>query len=425
MKLPQASSDSGSLTGLYTPSPDLTNMSLSLSDTFTQASPNSTKDLHLEFFNAKNNTLIKNVSFFINATENGKVLMKDLFYAKTGSITMKFSPGNDTKKWTVTGNHDPVLGGWMSENDTLPITTSTFTGEGTYHIHFTVLALVYVNGIVDQSNPPTFDSWWSIDDKGNISKYDNNTIEDTLNIDKRPVTDKTLSPLNQFKSGTLAKDVTCQEGLQLVIKSHDKSPACLRPDTAYQLIYRGWANEFVQSVLNKSQSSECEGTLVTSGDHRTNTFPVLAMSANSTATVCVTYHFKSDWDSYPNKDTYPHGILETCCFVHVGYFSAAKPTPQFDVIANPPLFNVTGVINGSKVTVMYKIHAGPDSKGFYDTSIPFDSCNSYPLAVGYGPSDVDATKFHADFDIPCYNAIDGVDSVNIVSGMTYKVVQFP
>ena len=208
MKLPQASSDSGSLTGLYTPSPDLANMSLSLSDTFTQASPNSTKDLHLEFFNAKNNTAIKNVSFFINATKDGKVLMNDLFYTKTGSMTIKFSPGNDTKKWTVNGGRDPILGGWMSENDTLSITTSAFTEEGTYHIHFTVLALVYVNGIVDPSNPPTFDSWWSVDEKGNISNY-NSTVSFGSAIPSFKIKDE--SPLKQFKSGIAAQDVTCKE----------------------------------------------------------------------------------------------------------------------------------------------------------------------------------------------------------------------
>ncbi len=238
MKLPPASSDSGSLTELYTPNPDLANMSLGLSDTFTQISPNSTKDLHLEFFNAKNNTAIKNVSFFINATKDGKVLMNDLFYTKTGSMTIKFSPGNDTKKWTVTGSNEPTLGGWMSENDTLSITASAFTGEGTYHIHFAVLALVYVNGMVDPSNPPTFDSWWSVDEKGNISNY-NSTTSFGSSIPSLQI--KNESPLKQFKLGIPSNNVKCEQGLHLVIKAKDNSPACVKLDAAYMLIKRGWA----------------------------------------------------------------------------------------------------------------------------------------------------------------------------------------
>jgi len=50
-----------------------------------------------------------------------------------------------------------------------------------------------------------------------------------------------LSPLAQFKSGISAHDVKCQQGLQLVIKTEDNSPACVTPDTATKLMSRGWA----------------------------------------------------------------------------------------------------------------------------------------------------------------------------------------
>jgi plastocyanin len=248
-KLPQASSDSGSLTELYARGPDLTKMSLSLSDTFKQTSSNSTKDLHLEFFDAKNNTMVKNVSFFINATKDGKVLMNDLFYTKTGFMIIKFSPGSDMGKWTVNGSNDPILGGWMSENDTLSITTSAFTKEGTYHIHFVVLALVYVNGLVDQSNPPTFDSWWSVDKKGNISKYDNYTISFGSSVPSVRIKDE--SPLKQFKSGILPENTHCPPNLALIFKAKDGTPACVKYTTANTLIERGWAKK---TVLDKTDS---------------------------------------------------------------------------------------------------------------------------------------------------------------------------
>lgn len=51
------------------------------------------------------------------------------------------------------------------------------------------------------------------------------------------------SPLKQFKSGIAAKDVVCKEGLQLVIKSKDGSPACVKLTTAPKLVQRGWANK--------------------------------------------------------------------------------------------------------------------------------------------------------------------------------------
>jgi len=50
-----------------------------------------------------------------------------------------------------------------------------------------------------------------------------------------------LSPLEQFKSGIAAKDVTCKQGLELILKATDSSPACVKPNTASVLIQRGWA----------------------------------------------------------------------------------------------------------------------------------------------------------------------------------------
>ncbi len=47
-------------------------------------------------------------------------------------------------------------------------------------------------------------------------------------------------PLKQFKSGIAAKDIKCQEGLQLVIKTEDGSPACVTSTTAQKLVERGW-----------------------------------------------------------------------------------------------------------------------------------------------------------------------------------------
>lgn len=50
-----------------------------------------------------------------------------------------------------------------------------------------------------------------------------------------------MTPLSQFKSGILTKDVTCKQELQLIIKAEDGSPACVRLNTAQILIEHGWA----------------------------------------------------------------------------------------------------------------------------------------------------------------------------------------
>jgi hypothetical protein len=51
----------------------------------------------------------------------------------------------------------------------------------------------------------------------------------------------TQSPLKQFKGGTIAHDVHCNSGLQLVLKAEYYTPACVKPETASKLVQRGWA----------------------------------------------------------------------------------------------------------------------------------------------------------------------------------------
>jgi plastocyanin len=215
------------------------NMTVSLNFYSNSTMPDNVHYLWLRFFDAKNDTLIKNVSFFINATKDDKVLMHELLYTKTGLMLMKFYPTHDTGKLIINGTSEPVLGGMMSENDTLPITTSVFAESGTYHIHLQALALVNGNELVDQNNPPTFDSWWSVDDKGNISQYDNSTTI-SFGSTTPSVKIKNESPLKQFKSGINISDIVCNEGLYMVVKLHDQDPMCLKAGTISKLASRGF-----------------------------------------------------------------------------------------------------------------------------------------------------------------------------------------
>jgi hypothetical protein len=50
-------------------------------------------------------------------------------------------------------------------------------------------------------------------------------------------------PLKQISDGVLPENVTCTEGLAIVLKSTDNSPACVKPSSVDKLIQRGWAIE--------------------------------------------------------------------------------------------------------------------------------------------------------------------------------------
>jgi len=52
------------------------------------------------------------------------------------------------------------------------------------------------------------------------------------------------SPLQQFKSGIAAKDVKCNEGLELLMKSHDNMPACVKSTSIQRLLGQGWINPY-------------------------------------------------------------------------------------------------------------------------------------------------------------------------------------
>ena len=51
------------------------------------------------------------------------------------------------------------------------------------------------------------------------------------------------SPLKQMKSGVVASDVTCKEGLDLIFKVADSSAKCVSSNTASQLVAKGWATQ--------------------------------------------------------------------------------------------------------------------------------------------------------------------------------------
>lgn len=60
------------------------------------------------------------------------------------------------------------------------------------------------------------------------------------------------TPKQQTNVGILPSEVQCKEGLELIFKSTDGSPACVKPKTAEKLIERGWAND-VQNHISVSE----------------------------------------------------------------------------------------------------------------------------------------------------------------------------
>jgi len=74
-----------------------------------------------------------------------------------------------------------------------------------------------------------------------VGEIDGNTLS-IFDSDLQRTDVIVLSPKKQVEFGVEEKDVTCKEGLQLILKLSDGSPACVKPKTAEKLIERGWAS---------------------------------------------------------------------------------------------------------------------------------------------------------------------------------------
>ncbi|MEJ2259204.1 MAG: hypothetical protein P8X78_01615, partial [Nitrosopumilaceae archaeon] len=64
-----------------------------------------------------------------------------------------------------------------------------------------------------------------------------------------------LPPLKQFKSGFTYHEISCNLGLQLT-QRYDGSPACVKPDTYFELIKRGWVSNIIKAIQSRDLSGQ-------------------------------------------------------------------------------------------------------------------------------------------------------------------------
>ncbi len=63
-------------------------------------------------------------------------------------------------------------------------------------------------------------------------------------------------PLKQISDGVDPANVTCTEGLEIVLKKSNGNPACLKPASVAKLIARGWAIHILPDYENELNNSE-------------------------------------------------------------------------------------------------------------------------------------------------------------------------
>ncbi|MEK6972159.1 MAG: hypothetical protein AABW60_05390, partial [Thermoproteota archaeon] len=66
-------------------------------------------------------------------------------------------------------------------------------------------------------------------------------------------TDGYMSPRMQVLQGVLPSDVNCKSGFELIFKTSNNMPFCVKPETAKRLVERSWGTTTIN--LEKAQTS--------------------------------------------------------------------------------------------------------------------------------------------------------------------------
>jgi len=248
------------------------------------------------------------------------------------------------------------------------------------------------------------------------------------------------SPLKQFKSGIAAKDVKCK-GLQLVIKSKDGSPACVKSYTAIVLVERGWAKVLTteNTTLNALENNCGQFYTIPQDNHPngSETYPVLILKQNSIGCAKLTYTINYNYNDNRSGSVWSQMLNFTDMF-HIGKYnytthgnsfgvSSIDTMQMFKIKSIPEVVDLAKYPVGSQFTITLIIQPLQNATGFYDYSIEEIPCDSYPLAVGYSPDQVNSTDFSKGMigmhNHSCANMPYEISSVQ-VSGMDFKLVKF-
>lgn len=215
----------------------------------------------------------------------------------------------------------------------------------------------------------------------------------------KAVNEAVLSPLKQFKSGIKAQDVKCDQDLQLVIKSEDGSPACVKIETGKILVKRGWATTFGPAIPANEYHTSCN----TPYGLKDGFISVLYMPANSLGKVCVNY-------SNPNNARNANLLIFNA--------SSYQPEKSITTWAEPSVIP----IGNSTVTYFVKTS---NQTGFYGLVV---FCVGMPLAVGYdNQSNIIADSFPWMKPLSVSNcpALDYQFKVVGVDGIGIKYIPYP
>ncbi|WP_179368758.1 peptidase [Candidatus Nitrosotenuis sp. DW1] len=159
--------------------------------------------VQLRLFDAKTNESVPHTSYFISVWKDDKLLLRNLFHAHYGELTLKIVPTKvDVNNVVIYGDEVPQIpGAWTGFNDRVDVHAPVLLDSGLYHFEIKIFGIDYDQNIFAESNVKTFNSWLSVGDISNQKityngkSYDASIISyyDKINNFKFDETKKSIS----------------------------------------------------------------------------------------------------------------------------------------------------------------------------------------------------------------------------------------
>ena len=125
--------------------------------------------VQLRLFDAKTNQAVPHTSFFISVWKDEKLLLRNLFHAHSGELTLKIVPTKvDVNDVVIYGDEVPQIpGAWTGFNDRVDVHAPVLLDSGLYHFEIKIFGIDYDQNMFADKDVKTFNSWLSV---GDISK---------------------------------------------------------------------------------------------------------------------------------------------------------------------------------------------------------------------------------------------------------------
>ena len=157
----------------------------------------------------------------IQITKPDGTQLEEYFRVINSTINLKLTPYG-SGSWTFVDYQNRTNFGMSPLQGPIDLIAPILGKSGQYRIHLLLGGMSFGRDFIEFDDHPEFDYY----------------------LDVHP--SKSMSPLQQSKSGVQTNEIVCPTGFFLLLRISDDHPVCIKPDNVKKLLERGWAkNHFL------------------------------------------------------------------------------------------------------------------------------------------------------------------------------------